>query len=160
MVAWIFWEVMTRPKCMGGLGFQDLELFNMALLARQAWRIIQEPTSLSAKLLKAVYFPDSCLLDATMGSHPSQIWRYIEGSDVLAQGLIRRIWDGATTEIWWHNWLQRDGSKRPITTPLNASVSLVKDLNDETSGSWREELIQNTFFPIDASAILGILLCT
>lgn len=31
---WVSWEVMTRPKYMKDLGFHDIELFNLALLAR------------------------------------------------------------------------------------------------------------------------------
>jgi hypothetical protein len=95
---WVSWETMTQPKYMGWLGFRDIELFNLALLARQAWRILQEPSALSARVLKAVYFPATDLLSAQLGSHPSQVWRaIIEGRDTLKLGLIRRIGDGTTT---------------------------------------------------------------
>lgn len=102
--SWVSWDIMTRPKYLGGMGFRGLEIFNLALLTRQAWRILQEPNSLSARILKSVYFPDTSILNATLGSHPSQISRSItEGMDVLVQGLIRRIGDGTTREIWNHN---------------------------------------------------------
>jgi hypothetical protein len=84
---------------MGGLGFRDIELFNVSLLAHQAWRLLQEPSSQSARVLKAVYFPVTNLLSALLGSDPSQKWRVIlEGRDTLKLGLIRRIGDGTTTD--------------------------------------------------------------
>lgn len=45
--SWVSLEAMTQPKVMGSLGFKDFELFNLALLARQSWRILEHPDSLS-----------------------------------------------------------------------------------------------------------------
>lgn len=80
----VSWETMTKPEYMVGLGFRDLGLFNLTLLARQTWRILQESISLSARMSKLVYFPESYILEAELGSHPSQIWHAIlSGREVL-----------------------------------------------------------------------------
>lgn len=94
-VAWVSWDSMTKPRHMGGLGFRDLELVNLSLLAEQSWRILHEPSSLSARVVKAVYFPKGTILTAELGSRPSQIWRAIlEWRDILKKGIIRRIGNG------------------------------------------------------------------
>jgi hypothetical protein len=91
---------MIKPKFLGGLGFRDIELFNLALLGKQAWRVLSGANSLSARILKAVYFPDTNFLRARLGNAPSRIWRSIlDGRDVSDQGLIRRIGTGEATDI-------------------------------------------------------------
>jgi hypothetical protein len=108
---------MIKPKHLGGIGFRDIELFNLALLARQAWRIVQDPNSLSARILKAVYFPDSDFLVAEAGSSPSQVWRSIlEEKEVLLKGLIRRVGTSVDTNIRTMNWIPRDGMLRPLAS--------------------------------------------
>ena len=117
---WVAWEDMTKPKYMGGLDFRDIELFNLALLARPAWRILQELQALSSRVLKAVYFSETDFLEAELGPSPSRIWRaVIDGKDVLKQGLIRRIGTGEETDVWQMNWLPRDGMMRPVSCLSN-----------------------------------------
>ena len=57
------WEKLTKSKGEGGMGFRDLRLFNQALLAKQAWRLLVFPDSLCAKVMKAKYYPHGHLID-------------------------------------------------------------------------------------------------
>ncbi|GAU40964.1 hypothetical protein TSUD_187210 [Trifolium subterraneum] len=56
-IHWVNWAKVCRNKQSGGMGFRDLRAFNEALLAKQGWRLITQPTSLVAQVLKAKYYP-------------------------------------------------------------------------------------------------------
>jgi hypothetical protein len=80
---WISWDSMLRPKTHGGIGFRDMRLLNQALLARQAWHLINFPNTLCAQILKAKYYPNGSLLDTVFtggnrrhGVRSSMAWSF------------------------------------------------------------------------------------
>ena len=56
-IPWVSWEKMCEPKAGGGLCFKNLKCFNLALLAKQVWRLQLANDSLAFWVLKAKYFP-------------------------------------------------------------------------------------------------------
>jgi hypothetical protein len=80
---------MCKSKKNGGLGFRDFESFNHAFLAKQGWRLLTEPASLCARVLKARYYRENDFLSASCPKRASYTWRsIIKGRELLKEGLI------------------------------------------------------------------------
>lgn len=107
-IHWKTWVSLTRPKSEGGFGFRNFVLYNQALLANQAWRLLANPTSLLSQVLQARYFTNSSFLEAREGSCPLMTWRSIcWGKKLLIQGLRKRIGNGQSTKAFKDPWLPR-----------------------------------------------------
>lgn len=86
-IHWASWYKLSQAKSRGGMGLRDFSSFNQALVAKQGWRIIQNPNSLVAKVLQARYFKQRRFIEATLGSNPSFIWRSILwGREIISRG--------------------------------------------------------------------------
>ena len=55
-IHWAAWEKLCSRKEKGGLGFCHLHSFNLALLAKQGWRLVMNPSSLCARVLSSKYY--------------------------------------------------------------------------------------------------------
>jgi hypothetical protein len=71
----------------------------------------------------------------------------------MVQGLIKRIGDGWSTHIWEDNWLLRDNMMKLIVSAIPNPPTLVSEFFDETSVSWREDLVRACFLPWDGMLI-------
>lgn len=94
-IRWMAWNKMSLSESNRGLGFHDLQGFNIALLGKHVWNLCHNPTSLVARLLKARYFPDDHILQASKGSRSSFIWVGIwEAKEKLRKGFKWVLGDG------------------------------------------------------------------
>jgi hypothetical protein len=76
----------------GGLGFRDLHLFDVSMLARQTWRLAA-PESLCAQVFRAKCFSNGDLLCAKEGPCMSYTWRSIvSGIKALKEGFDMTLW--------------------------------------------------------------------
>ena len=117
-IHWLSKSKLSRPKVQGGIGFRDLHLFNVALLARQGWRLLQHPESLVYRFLKAKYFPHSSVLEAIVPHNASFMWHSIcESLVVLNSGLRWRVGTGSKIRIWKDAWLRGSTSNRVVSPP-------------------------------------------
>ena len=99
-LAWVSWERLCQPKENSGMGFRDLKSFNKALLAKQGWRLQTNTRSLFSRVFKAKYFPDCDFTEASIGNHPSFVWRSImSAQSVVKKGIRWRVGNGKSIQI-------------------------------------------------------------
>lgn len=74
---------MCRSKQSGGMGFQNLQAFNLAMLAKQGGRILTNPDTLMAQVYEARYLTFDDVFNSKKGSNPSYASRSIHNSLVV-----------------------------------------------------------------------------
>lgn len=154
---WLAWWKMCIPEKFGGMGFRDIHCFNLALLAKQAWRLIENPDSLYATVLRARYFPSGDLLNAELKKGSSFTWQSIwAGISTLKRGHIWRVGDGTNIDIWKDEWIPNSASRKVITRRGQNIFSRVSDLIDPITNHWDVDLVRQTFWQVDVQRILAI----
>ncbi|XP_024016872.1 uncharacterized protein LOC112090248 [Eutrema salsugineum] len=103
---------------MGGLGFRDLKDFNLALLAKQLWRLIQYPSSLLARVLRGRYYRQSDPLEDRKIYSPSYGWRsMMAAKPYLQMGIRKTIGSGLNTRAWSEPWIPDERARPPRAAP-------------------------------------------
>ncbi|CAL1353300.1 unnamed protein product [Linum trigynum] len=154
----IAWPAVCVSKFRGGLGFRDFDLFNVAMLAKQAWKILQSPSAMLAKMYKARYHPQGSFLNAPTGTRPSWAWQgVLEGRKLLCKGLQWQVGSGTAIRILDDPWLPTSPPSSPILLPgVQLTDQFVASLINPLSRTWNKDLLCNYFTNDSVKLILSI----
>lgn len=140
-IRWMSWNNMCFPKKHGGIGFKRIQQFNLAMLGKQARRILTEPYSFIARLLKARYFLRCNFGETRLGNNPSYVWGSIMVSQhLVCNGSFRRIGKGKTINIWKDPWIP-NVSHSKISTPVAYGLENAKVCSLMVSDKMESDLI-------------------
>jgi hypothetical protein len=157
-IPWMSWRQMGKSKFMRGMGFRDFYNFNKALLAKQFWRLWFHSDSLIASIMKAKYYSESSILEASVGHCPSFAWRSIHSSSaIVKEGLVWQVGNGSSVRIWKDRWFPQ----QPMFRILSPSMVLnpdakVCDLIDANTKWWNNQLLDLLFTKEEKKMIQSI----
>ncbi|KAH1074146.1 hypothetical protein J1N35_026474 [Gossypium stocksii] len=98
------WKNLCQPKGMGAIGIQDMRLFNIALLGRQVWRLVNNKESICFKVLSSKYFPDDNIFKAKRMDKALLTWLSIAAAtEMLKNGFDLQVGNGDSINIWVDN---------------------------------------------------------
>ncbi|KAL0288444.1 UNVERIFIED_CONTAM: hypothetical protein Sangu_2658000 [Sesamum angustifolium] len=142
----------------GGLGFRDFRHFNTALLAKQAWRIISEPTCLLSKVMEVRYFHTTSFFEAKKSWNTSYAWEGIFGTGrLIEKGCRWLVGDGKSIRIWHDRWVPREYMFKVISPPsILDRHATVSQLVSDSGREWKEDLVRETFHPNEANTSLSM----
>ncbi|KAA3477682.1 reverse transcriptase-like protein [Gossypium australe] len=137
------WRTLCQPKGMGGIGLRNMRLFNIALLGRQVWRLINNKESLYFKVLSSKYFPDGNIFNAKKVNRASFTWSSIAAAvDLLKNSFGWQIGNDEPIKIRKDNWgLEGLNGSTIIPNMLSSGDVSVKNLWKEHDRSWNVEKI-------------------
>ncbi|XP_060965279.1 uncharacterized mitochondrial protein AtMg00310-like [Cannabis sativa] len=153
---WKNWNALCRSKLEGGLGFRNFIDFNQALLAKQAWRLVDNNDSLLYRTLYHRYFSRSTFLQARLGHNPPYTWRSILwGRDLLVKGLCWKVGTGSSISCASDPWLPGTTNFAPVLC-MDANNDLrVSDLIT-ADRTWDYVALHRHFCSYDSDRILSI----
>ncbi|WOG86655.1 hypothetical protein DCAR_0205872 [Daucus carota subsp. sativus] len=157
-IRWLAWDKLCNVKAGGGLGFRGLSKFNLAMLAKQGCRLLNNANPLVTSIMKARYFPETDFLQAKVGANLSYMWRSIVAAqDLVRQGSRKRIGNGDTTTVWKIPWLPcRENGYLTTEMPQQLEHARVSSLMETDTKHWDDELLRDICNERDVQLIRSI----
>ena len=100
------------------MGFRDIRSFNLAMLAKQGWRLLQDQNSLLYSYFKTKYFPQCDFLEVNDCPNSFYVWKsLLVAQPILKKGCYWRVDNGASIRVLKDCWLPNQPTKKVLFQP-------------------------------------------
>ena len=141
------------------MGFKDLNLMNIALLAKQCWRMVENSEAWWVKIMKGIYFPRCAFMDAKKGAKASWAWAsIIEGNEFLRKKVMWQVMSGEEINIWRDKWIH-DYRLNALGNVVEGMPQKVAQLIDSRERVWKLEEIKEIINEDQVQDIMAIPIC-
>lgn len=151
-------DLMVFPKEKGGLGVRRVEYLNLAMLAKHAVRLHNDPNSLLARVYQAKYKGSPVQVVFGNKSIGGASWGFrglCKGVQACRSGFVRTIGKG-DVNLFGERWLLAAELKVKNQELLRGSgIKKVKDLFLSNTRMWNSGLIWSLFEIREARAIMA-----
>ncbi|XP_048593391.1 uncharacterized protein LOC125576910 [Brassica napus] len=157
-IHWAKWEKVCLPREERGIGFRMIHEFNLALLAKQLWKLVQFPDSLVARVIKERYYRLSSPLRVNTAGSPSYVWTSISAArKLLLLGIRQKIHSDYEVKVWEDPWIPTTPARPAVLlAPVMHPNMRVSDLIYQGSKDWDVNLLENYVNPEDVPLIRSL----
>lgn len=140
------WVNICKTKKEGGLGFRISEINNLAMMARSFWRLVENPTSLLAQVLKAKYYAKGEILNSICPPTASWVWKCLHNTMSKIKPFISWVvGEGNFIDPWCDNWTPGIGTATPRANTIPDKNLKLKDFISQDTRTWDTEKLTVVF---------------
>ncbi|RZB98494.1 CST complex subunit CTC1 [Glycine soja] len=147
-IAWVGWDTVCLSKDKGGLGIKDINNFNIALLGKWRWHLMQQKGELWARVVDSKYGGWRGLNEVDRVGSESVWWRdlkraliHSQQGQLIQNGLKWKVGSGDKIKFWEDRWICGEESLQQ--QQLIQQMGSHKDNGWEWNFTWRRTLFEN-----------------
>ena len=120
------------------MGFRDIWCFNLIMLAKQGWRLLNDQGSVLYKCFKAKDFPRCTFLEVVDNPNSSYVWKSLMvAKPILKKGCCWRVGTGSSIRVLLDKWIPYHPTNKIHLPPNEMEWEWrVLDLIDWTTFQW------------------------